>query len=132
MRGGEVEARLPLLELFAGLADDHPLVALATQQRAETLLADAIGRRGIDQVDAQFTRLAQQGARLRVIGDGEAVGVLHPLVAPELDRAQSQRRYAQAGRAQRAMQIVQGGAHGSSVSHTGCPSAGRGSSGNDA
>ena len=41
VRRGEVEARLAVVELLAGLADDHPGIALAAQQRAGLLLDDA-------------------------------------------------------------------------------------------
>src|SRR3546814_20268640 len=50
---GEVVGREPVggdavLELLSHLADDHPAVALAAQQPAETLLAAAIGRGGVE------------------------------------------------------------------------------------
>lgn len=128
---GEIEVRSPLLELLTGLADDHPLITLATQQRAEALLADTVGRRGIDQIDAQLSRLSQQGQCLCIVGNGEAVGVLDALITTELDRAQAQRRNLKTSGAQRTMQIVQRG-HGSNVSHTGWPSGGRGSAGSGA
>ncbi|MCY1459109.1 hypothetical protein D9M71_765530 [compost metagenome] len=89
--GAEVEARLAAVELFAHLADNHPLFALATQQWAETFFASAVGGCGVDQVDAQLARLLEQHARLVIVGDGKAVGVLDPLVAAQLDRAQAQR-----------------------------------------
>src|SRR5690606_14561117 len=112
VRRREVEARGSVLELLADLADDHPVLPGAAQQRAEALLADAVGRRGVDQVDAQLTGLGEQGAGGRVIRDREAVGILHALVATELDGAEAQRRDQQAGVAERAMQVVQP-AHGS-------------------
>src|SRR5690606_27940869 len=52
----EIEARLAVLELLAHLADDHPLLALAAQQRTQALLAAPVGRRGIDQVDRSEER----------------------------------------------------------------------------
>jgi len=127
VRGGKVEARLAVLELLADLADDHPILALSRQQRAEPFLADAIGRRGVDQVDAQFAGQGQQFASLGIVGDGEAAGVLHALVATQLDRAQTQRRNAQACAAQRAVQVMQRRVHGSSPSQNGPVSGGRGS-----
>ena len=130
MGRAEIEQRLAADEFLADLADDHPLVALAAQQRAEALLAGAVGRRGVDQVDAQLAGLLQQCSRGGVIGNGEAVGVFHALVAAQLDRAQPQWRYAQAGGAQRPVPVMQGGgAHGSRVSQAGWATAGRGSGG---
>jgi hypothetical protein len=62
VRGAEVEARLAVVEFFTDLADDHPFVALAAQQRAQAFFAAAIGRRGVDQVDAQLAGLGEQQA----------------------------------------------------------------------
>src|SRR5690606_22153327 len=87
----EIETGLPLFELLAGLADDHPLVTLVTQQLAEALLADTVGRRRIDQVDTQFACLFQQSAGLGIVGNGKAVGVLHALVTAQFDRTQDRK-----------------------------------------
>jgi len=109
--GGEIEARLAVVELLADLADDHPVVALAGQQRPQAFLADAVGRCGVDQVDAQLASERQQSARLRVVGNGEAAGVFHALVAAQLDRAEAQRGDRQPGAAERPMQVMQRRAH---------------------
>ncbi len=106
--GAEIEVRLAIVEFFANLADDHPFIALAAQQRAQALFAAAVGRGGVDQVDTQLAGLGQQQAGFVIAGDGEAGGVLHALVAPQLDRAQAQRRNLEAGAAQGAMEVVQG------------------------
>ncbi|MCY1428009.1 hypothetical protein D9M71_438790 [compost metagenome] len=129
--GAEIEVRLAVVEFFANLADDHPFVTLAAQQRAQALFAAAIGRRGVDQVDAHITREFEQHARFVIIGDLETVRVFHPLIAAEFYRAQAQGRHQQAGAAQGPMQVVQSGlAHGSSCSQAGTPIGGFGSAGN--
>ncbi len=92
--GRKVETRLAVLELLANLADDHPILALSGQQRAEPFLADAVGRRGVDQVDTEFAGQGQQLASLGVVWDGKTVGILHPLIAAQLHRAQPQWRNA--------------------------------------
>jgi hypothetical protein len=56
VRGAEVVTRQAVVEFFADLADNHPVVALAAQ-RAQAFFAAAIGRRGVDQVDAQLAGL---------------------------------------------------------------------------
>jgi hypothetical protein len=59
-------------------------------------------------VPSLIARLAQQHPRLLIVGDLEAIGVLHPLVAPQLHGAQAQWRHQQAGAAQGAMEVMQG------------------------
>ena len=78
--------------------------------------------------------LGQQLAGGGVIGNGKAVGVLHALVAAQLDCAQPQRRNQQLGGAQRAVQVVQAvqWMHQNSSSQAGAAMAGRGSSGSGA
>jgi len=95
----EIELRLTVDELLADLADHHPMVALAQQQRAQALFADAVGGGGIDQVDAEIPRQIEQVTRLCIVGNAKAAGVLHALITAQLDRAQSQWRYIQAGAA---------------------------------
>src|SRR5690606_28656735 len=89
MLGGKVETGLTVLELLANLADDHPFIALAGQQWAQAFFADAIGRRSVDQIDAKFASQRQQLPGLLVVGNGEAIGVLHALVSAQLDGAQA-------------------------------------------
>ena len=109
MRRTEVMARQAVGKLFTDLADDYPVLPLAAQQRAEAVLVPApaatVGRGGVDQVDAQFACLPEQHARGIVIGNLKTVGVFHPLVAAQFDRAQAQRRDRQAGAAQWAVEV---------------------------
>ncbi|MNP26229.1 hypothetical protein D3C76_1190730 [compost metagenome] len=130
VRGAEVVTGQAVGKLFADLADDHPILTLTTQQRAKALFAAAIGRRGVDQVDSQVARELEQHPRFIVVGDLEAIGVLHPLIAAEFYRAQAQGRYQQAGAAQGTMQVVQSRlAHGSNCSQAGMAIGGLGSGG---
>ncbi|MCY1423970.1 hypothetical protein D9M71_396990 [compost metagenome] len=55
----EVEMRQAFLELFTNLADDYPFITLAAQQRAQAFFATAVGRGGVDQVDAKLAGLGQ-------------------------------------------------------------------------
>ncbi|MNI34703.1 hypothetical protein D3C73_887010 [compost metagenome] len=133
MRCTEIVVRLAVGKLFTDFADDHPVLALAAQQRPEALFAAAIGRRRVDQVDTQVARQLEQPAGVVIVGNLKAIGVFDALVTAQFDRTQAQWRNQQASAAQGAMQIVQCGyAHGSSCSQAGTPIGGFGSSGNGA
>lgn len=98
--------RLAVDEFFADLADDDPLIALALQQRAQALFADAIGRGGVDQVDAKVLRQPDQLPRLRIVWNAKPIGILDALIAAQFDGAQPQWRNHQAGAAERTVQVV--------------------------
>ncbi|MNZ74984.1 hypothetical protein D3C78_934520 [compost metagenome] len=86
----EVMTGLAVGKLFTHLADNHPILTLTAQQRAEAFFAATIGRGRVDQVDAQVAGKLEQHARFIVIGNPEAVGVFHALVAAQFHRAQAQ------------------------------------------
>ncbi|MNL00274.1 hypothetical protein D3C87_1207020 [compost metagenome] len=130
MSSAEIVTGLTVGKFFADLADNHPILTLAAQQRAKALFAATVGRSGVDQVDAQIAREFEQHPRFIIIRDLETVGVLHPLIATEFYRAQAQRRNQQAGAAQGTMQVVQRWlAHGNNFSQAGTPIGGFGSGG---
>ncbi|MNZ93213.1 hypothetical protein D3C78_1122710 [compost metagenome] len=88
--GAEIVTGLAVGKLLADLADNHPILTLTAQQRAEAFFAATIGRGGVDQVDAQVAGEFEQPACFIVIGNLKAVGVLHPLVAAQFHGAQAQ------------------------------------------
>ncbi|MCY1365479.1 hypothetical protein D9M69_523250 [compost metagenome] len=90
VRGAEIVTGLAVGKLLADLADNHPILTLTAQQRAEAFFAATIGRGGVDQVDAQVAGEFEQPACFIVIGNLKAVGVLHPLVAAQFHGAQAQ------------------------------------------
>ena len=56
----EIPARRSGLEDLADFRAQHPLVAPPGQQLAEAFLADAVSRRGVDQIHADVARGCQQ------------------------------------------------------------------------
>ena len=120
--------RLAFDKLLANLAADDPVVPLALEQRAKAVLAGAVGRRGVQQVDAQIMCEREQVAHSVVVWQVETVRILYALITADLDGTQPEGRQAQAGVSQGAVEGVQG-THWKQASQSGAATRGRGRSG---
>src|SRR5574344_56048 len=124
--GAEVKCRLAVDKVLAHLADDDPVLALAFKQAAQPLFADAVGGGGIQQVDTQTPCQRQQFQGAFIVRQVKTGRIFYALVATQLDRTQSQRRYQRAVIAKAAIKIVQGD-HVNRCSQGARPIGGRGS-----
>src|SRR5690606_35709212 len=117
MTGREVETALAArrVEFLADLGADHPALALAGEQAAEARLAVAIGRRRVDEIDAEIRRQRQQAGGLGVARQAERLGIFDRAVAAELDGAEPERADLQAGRSERPQLQSNNLSHGASA-----------------
>ena len=83
VRGREVERRPRPVKFLPRLGREHDPLPQPRQQASEAFLRDAVGRRGVDEVDAQFERFFDQAPRCRIVGDLERSGIFDALVAAE-------------------------------------------------
>ena len=93
---GKIKMRAAAGEHFTYLGAKQPLIAVG-QQPAEAFLTAAIGRRGVEQVDAGFPRRLQQGCDFPVGRQFEVRGIFDFLIAAEFYRAKSETGYLHAG-----------------------------------
>ena len=96
MLRAEIIARLTLLKLLAYLGADQPMLALPAQQLTQALLAVAVGRGRINQVDALFLSC------IEIAIDRRLVEVDSPFAA-KLPGAHADYGNVQAGGAERAL-----------------------------
>ncbi len=89
MLGREIEAGHAVRELLADLGADDPPVSIRADQLAEPFLAGAVGRGGVEQVDAQIQRFLEQCRGGLGIRNRKRAGIPHTLVTPQLDRAEA-------------------------------------------
>lgn len=105
---GEVEGGLTAAigrgcEGFADLGGDDPAVAVSStsEDGAEPFFGSAVGRGGIECVDAEFVGDRDEIVCMLIGRDGEVGGVLHALVSSELDGAEREDGAVDAGDAER-------------------------------
>ena len=119
MPGAEVMTRHTAGERLAHFRDDHPVRAVAWQQRPDAGFADPVGRRRVDEIDAGAPGLMQKFGQLRVRGQGKPARIGQCGVAAEFRGAQAERRDCYLSLAERP-QVHAAAAHG------GAPTCGRG------
>ena len=91
MLRGEIEVAVAAVikEFLSHLGDDNPVLAVP-EQLPQSFFTAAVGRCGVDQVQAQVPGLGDQIDHCRVIGNGKGTGVFYALVAADFHRAQTE------------------------------------------
>ena len=90
----------PIFKNLTDLGFDDPVVALR-QQFAQTFFTAAIGRRGVDKINAQRPRQIENSHHVFVIGNFKFLRVFHLFIAADLDCAQTQHADIDSGCTQR-------------------------------